>query len=139
MLANTNKRHNHLLTLVYSLALVNLHKFELAYWLYTYNQLISCSKQQELSSVRLCTNSVHSGWLDPLHDHPGFYGSVFVDSAKYSVSSLLKSTNVSYLHQVGDGAVMVIPGEDEDAVRFSTSADWSTKAINIYSYMQYIL
>lgn len=59
-------------------------------------------------------NSVR--WLDPVHGHPGFYESVFLDGAKYSVSSLLISTNVSYLRQVRD-AVMVVPGEDEDAVR----------------------
>jgi len=45
-------------------------------------------------------NSVH--WSDPVHDHHGFYGSVFVDSDKYFVSSLFISTNVSYLRQVGD-------------------------------------
>jgi len=32
-------------------------------------------------------NSVR--WLDPVHDHPGFYRSVVVDGAKYSVSSFL--------------------------------------------------
>ncbi|KAG2037322.1 S-adenosyl-L-methionine-dependent methyltransferase [Suillus americanus] len=44
-------------------------------------------------------NSVQ--WLDPVDDHPGFYGSVLVDEVKYSV---------------GD-AVMVVPGEDEDTTR----------------------
>jgi hypothetical protein len=32
-------------------------------------------------------NSVQ--WLDPVDDHPGFYGSVLVDEVKYSVSSFL--------------------------------------------------
>ncbi|OJA16031.1 hypothetical protein AZE42_04288 [Rhizopogon vesiculosus] len=44
-------------------------------------------------------NSVR--WLDPVRGHPGFYDSVAVDGAEYSV---------------GD-AVMVVPGEDEDATR----------------------
>ncbi|KAG1724751.1 S-adenosyl-L-methionine-dependent methyltransferase [Suillus paluster] len=44
-------------------------------------------------------NSVQ--WLDPVDDHPDFYNSVLVDNVKYSV---------------GD-AVMVVPGEDEDAAR----------------------
>ncbi|KAG0701495.1 hypothetical protein DFH29DRAFT_1000139 [Suillus ampliporus] len=44
-------------------------------------------------------NSVQ--WLDPVDGHPGFYNSVSVDNVEYSV---------------GD-AVMVVPGEDEDAAR----------------------
>jgi len=62
------------------------------------------------------TNPDSVQWLHPVYGHPGFYESVLVDGVEYSVGLILLPKAVSNSYQVGD-AVMVVPGEDEDAAR----------------------